>query len=159
MSRPTTTGSRRSSPRSDPLPTATEALAEDKAERRRRRLAKVGKQIVPAPPGITYWREITVTTPEGDRQVWAPITQPAPGAALLELSDAEITSLIEVLEHEQERRVGQRPQIGVLERAAFNVMLASRPPHYLHKLEMFAREPRAGWDIWGAEVCIGLGVM
>jgi hypothetical protein len=129
----------------------------DKAERRKRRLAKIGQQMIPAPPGITYWREVVVRTPEGDRKVWAPITQPAPGAALLNLTDVEIASLIEVLEREQDRRAGQKTDS--LERAAFNVMLASRPPGYLSKLEMFAREPRAGWDIYGDKVCIGLGLM
>jgi hypothetical protein len=133
--------------------------AEDKKKRRQRRMAKIGERVVPMPPGITYWRQITVTTPDGEQQVWAPITQPAPGAALLELSDAEIASLIENLEHEQKRRAGTRPTSGGLEQAAFQVMLASRPHHYLHKLEMFARNPRAGWDIWGADVCISLGLM
>jgi hypothetical protein len=129
----------------------------DKAERRKRRLAKLGKQIIPAPPGITYWREITVTTLEGERQVWAPITQPAPGVALRELTNIEIASLIEVLEREQDRRAGR--EVDPLQRTALNAMLASRPPGYRSKLEMFAREPRAGWDIYGAEVCVALGLM
>lgn len=133
--------------------------AEDKAERRKRRLAKRGERIVPMPPGITYWREVTISTPEGPVQTWAPITQPAAGVALLQLTDAEIDSLIDNLTHELARREGKRPPTSQLEDAAFLTMLMSRPGHYLNRLEMNARKPRAGWDIWGAEVCISLGLM
>jgi hypothetical protein len=51
--------------------------AGDRAERRKRRLAKIGRQIIPAPPGITYWRQITT--------YWRQITVSTPfaGAAFL----------------------------------------------------------------------------
>jgi hypothetical protein len=130
----------------------------DKAERRKRRLAKLGEQIVPAPPGITYWREVAVTGPEGEaKMIWTPVTQPAASVMLHELSNGEIEGLLYLLEHEQERREGRRPTIGALEKGALQVMLHSRHPGHMAKLEMFARTPRAGWDIWGNEICVSLG--
>src|SRR5690349_18679660 len=110
--------------------------------------------MIPSPPGITYWRQVTVSTTDGDQKVWAPITQPAAATTLLKLSDEEIASLLATLEHELERRRGDRPDGGRIELAALKVMLASRPPGYLSKLEMFARQPREGWDIWGDEICV-----
>jgi hypothetical protein len=78
---------------------------------------------------------------------------------LLKLTDGEIEGLIMMLEHEQNRRDGNRPPIGDLETAAFRVMCNGRGGGFLSKLEMYARNPRAGWDIWGNEICIGLGGM
>ena len=59
---------------------------------------------------------------------------------------------LSLLNHEQERRDGIRQTIGRHEVAAFKIMLASRHPGHVARLEMFAREPRAGWDIWGKEI-------
>jgi hypothetical protein len=59
---------------------------------------------------------------------------------------------LSLLNHEQERREGIRQTIGRHEVAAFKIMLASRHPGHVARLEMFAREPRAGWDIWGKEI-------
>jgi hypothetical protein len=62
----------------------------EKAERRKCRLAKVGKQMIPAPPGITIWREVAINTPDGEAKIWTPVTQPAATVTLQQLSDSEI---------------------------------------------------------------------
>jgi hypothetical protein len=114
----------------------------EKAERRTTRLAKVGKQLIAAPPGVTFWRTVSVTTPEGPTTVLAPITKPAASVTLPELTTGEIRGLIELLTHEQERRTGKRAMLGPEEHEAFDLMNAMR--------ETFGS--KGGWDTWGNEL-------
>ena len=94
-----------------------------KAERQRR-LAKAAEQYIPMPPGVTYWREVTVVTPEGERTVWNPHTQPLAAVMAGKLSAAEIVGLIQLLQHEQERRQGGRK---VMDEETVTDLLTERP--------------------------------
>ena len=73
------------------------------AERRRRRL-KNAAAYIPMPPGVTYWRKVAVVTPEGEREVLAPTTQPYPSLALADFEDAEVVVLLRALAREADRR-------------------------------------------------------
>jgi hypothetical protein len=79
----------------------------DLSEERRKRLAERGQGYIPAPPGITYWREVTVVTPQGERKIRAPVTQPLASIATSDLRDADIAALIYVLQREQRVRAGE----------------------------------------------------
>ena len=73
-------------------------------EAHRKRLRKLGKDYIPAPPGITYWQTMTVITPQGEQQIQTPMTRPLASIELSELSDKDIAALLYVLQTEQERR-------------------------------------------------------
>lgn len=63
---------------------------------------------MPTPPGITYWRKVTVVTPEGEREIWAPMTQPLASIeyndGLSVMPDTDIKRLLTLLLREAERR-------------------------------------------------------
>ena len=61
--------------------------------REKRALAHI---YIPMPPGITYWRYVTVLTDEGEREVVAPTTRPLATCGT-DLEDDEIHSLIRQL--------------------------------------------------------------
>jgi hypothetical protein len=84
-----------------------QAFIEDK----RKRLAALGQGYIPAPPGITYWRRMTVITPQGERKVYAPVTQPLASIATAELRDVDIAALIHVLQREQRVRAGEETRV------------------------------------------------
>jgi hypothetical protein len=54
---------------------------------------KVAESYLPAPPGITHWCRVTVTTPEGEQQVWVPKTKPL-AVCENQLEDDEVTGLL-----------------------------------------------------------------
>ena len=67
--------------------------------RRRDRLMRREKNAlahIPMPPGITYWRYVTVLTDEGEREVWAPTTRPLATCGT-DLEDEDVQSLIRQL--------------------------------------------------------------
>ena len=49
-----------------------EKLALGRKAERQRQLLKAADDYLPTPPGITYWRKVTVVTPQGERDVWSP---------------------------------------------------------------------------------------
>lgn len=51
---------------------------------------------IPSPPGITYWRSVTVLTDEGEQEVLTPKTRPLATCAN-QLEDDEVRSLIHQL--------------------------------------------------------------
>jgi hypothetical protein len=83
------------------------------AERQRRRRAKVAKghkaeigrrlwfkhreqaamNHVPAPPGITYWTQVTVQTPDGEKPIFSPTTRPL-AACAADLDDDDVMALL-----------------------------------------------------------------
>ena len=50
----------------------------------------------PSPPGITYWRAVTVITDDGARELWTPKTRPL-AVCSKDLEDDELQSLIRQL--------------------------------------------------------------
>jgi hypothetical protein len=88
---------RRKRLKAEQLKTAT------KAERKRQRI-KNSSAYIPMPPGVTYWRKVTVVTPEGEREILAPTTQPYPSLCLADFEDAEIVVLLRALAREANRR-------------------------------------------------------
>jgi hypothetical protein len=89
---------RRKRLKAEQLKTAT------KAERQRKRL-KNAAGYIPTPPGITYWHKVVVVTPEGEKECWAPTTQPYPSVDLHEfVEDGDIKALLRALAREANRR-------------------------------------------------------
>jgi hypothetical protein len=83
------------------------------AERQRRRRARLAKEHktkisrrlrfkqreeaamshVPAPPGITYWTQVTVQTPNGEMPIFSPTTRPLAICAA-DLDDEDVVALM-----------------------------------------------------------------
>ena len=59
------------------------------------RREKNARAYMSAPPGITYWRQVTVLTNDGEREIWAPKTRPL--ATCSDLDDDEVLSEIRQL--------------------------------------------------------------
>jgi hypothetical protein len=70
-----------------------ERTAEVKRSERLRYRAKAAASYIPMPPGITYWRRVTVVTPDGERQVWAPTARPL-AACDNNLDDDDVRALL-----------------------------------------------------------------
>jgi hypothetical protein len=75
--------------------------AADRQRRRRKpsreRAEQILKQYIPMPPGISYWDQVEVETPEGPRKVWTPRVKPLASIAHNELTDEEILELLRQL--------------------------------------------------------------
>jgi hypothetical protein len=68
--------------------------AEWKRKERLRRREKNARDYIPTPPGVTYWRQVRVVTPEGEeRDVWAPRTRPL-AACRNDLEDDDVRALL-----------------------------------------------------------------
>src|SRR5438105_4715765 len=67
-----------------------------KAERQRQRL-KMAETYIPAPPGVTYWRAVTIETADGPTRTAVPITRPLAALPWAELEDADVVALLERL--------------------------------------------------------------
>jgi hypothetical protein len=85
-----------------------EKLATGHKAEKQRRLLKAAADFMPMPPGITYWRKVTVTTPELEREVWTPTTQPLAAIdmhdGLSVLADEDISRLLQALLEEAAKR-------------------------------------------------------
>lgn len=75
---------------------------------RQKKLLEAGEQYIPTPPGVTYWRRVTIRTVDGDRTFWQPTTRPLAAMAWGELTDADLDALREHLDREvRKRRTGR----------------------------------------------------
>ena len=72
-----------------------ERTTEAKRLARLMRRDKNALAYIPAPPGITYWRQVTVLTNDGEKEIWTPTTRPLATCGSLE--DDELQSLIRQL--------------------------------------------------------------
>jgi hypothetical protein len=80
-------------------------------------------------PGITYWRTVTVMTPQGERQVRTPVTRPLASVDFRALRDQDIAALLYVLQGEQERRrTGENYGGAATNRALEQVLRVNLPP-------------------------------
>ena len=66
-----------------------------KKERLKRRQENA-RRFMPTPPGTTYWRKVRVMTPEGEQEIWAPLTRPL-AACETDLEDEDIQALLSQL--------------------------------------------------------------
>ncbi len=67
-----------------------------KAVRQRQRL-KMAEEYVPMPPGITYWRPVTIETANGPIETTVPVTRPLASLPWADLENADIVALIQRL--------------------------------------------------------------
>lgn len=67
-----------------------------KAERKKR-LLKKAETYIPIPPGITYWRPVTIETTNGPMQTTVPVTRPLASLPWQDLEDADVVALLERL--------------------------------------------------------------
>src|SRR5262249_21877781 len=63
-----------------------------KAERQRKRL-KAAESYVPTPPHITFWKQATILTADGERESWQPVKRPLATMNWEDLGDEDLDSL------------------------------------------------------------------
>lgn len=80
-----------------------ERAAETKKVERAKRRAKNTDLYIPMPPGVTYWQQVTVITPDGEHTVWAPKTRPL-AACDSDLEDRDVLALLSQLRSIAEAR-------------------------------------------------------
>lgn len=73
-----------------------ERSAEARRKERLRRRDEHALEYQTMPPGVTYWREVTVQTDEGEREVFAPVTRPL-AVCETALDDEEVRQLLRQL--------------------------------------------------------------